>query len=44
MGIPNCPKCKVTRTFVLLQQCSTRQNDSNQNAHPNEIYHRSPLV
>ncbi|XP_069700579.1 semaphorin-2A [Periplaneta americana] len=25
-------------------QCSTRQNDSNQNAHPNEIYHRSPLV
>ncbi|PSN50647.1 Semaphorin-2A, partial [Blattella germanica] len=25
-------------------QCSTRQNDSNQNAHPNEIIHRSPLV
>jgi hypothetical protein len=34
----------------LEQQCNSRQNDSsssgssNQNAHPNEIYPRSPLV
>lgn len=25
-------------------QCSSRKNDSNQNAHPNEIYHGSPLL
>lgn len=25
-------------------QCSSRKNDSNQNAHPNEIYHESPLL
>ncbi|KAJ4448600.1 hypothetical protein ANN_10619 [Periplaneta americana] len=25
-------------------QCSTRQNDSNENAHPNKIYHRSPIL
>ena len=34
--------------FFAAQQCNTRQNDSantsNQNAHPNEIYPRSPLV
>ena len=33
---------------LFCQQCNTRQNDSannsNQNAHPNEIYPRSPLV
>lgn len=25
-------------------QCSSRQNDSNQKSHPNDIYHSSPLV
>jgi len=40
MQLPSQPR---TRALSLLQQCASRQNDSNQNLHTNEVY-GTPLV
>ena len=35
--------CNQWWFFLLFQQCASRQNDSNQNLHTNEVY-GTPLV